>query len=63
MHSKTKHIDIQHHFLRDHGLKTEVEITFVDTHDKLAKKITKPFAKVPIFKIRREMGSFDEINI
>ncbi|XP_058769363.1 secreted RxLR effector protein 161-like [Vicia villosa] len=31
MHSRTKHIDIRHHFIQDHVFKGDVEITFVDT--------------------------------
>lgn len=33
MHSRTKHIDIKHHLLRDHVLKGDVKIIFIDTHD------------------------------
>ncbi|XP_050916316.1 secreted RxLR effector protein 161-like [Lathyrus oleraceus] len=33
VHSRTKHIDIQNHFLRDHVLQGDVEVTFVDTHN------------------------------
>ena len=30
-HSRTKHIDIQHHLLRDHGAKGDIEIHHVST--------------------------------
>ena len=45
MHSRTKHIDIRHHFLCDHVLQGDVEVTFVDTHNQLADIFTKPLAK------------------
>ena len=60
MHSRTKHIDIRHHFLRDHVQKGEVKLEFVDTHDQLADIFTKPLAREPVFKIRRELGIHDE---
>lgn len=63
MHSRTKHIDIRHHFLRDHVLKGDVEVTFVNTHNQLADIFTKPLAKEPLYKIRRELGILDEGDI
>lgn len=63
MHSRTKHIDIRHHFLRDHVLKGDVEVTFVDTHNQLAYIFTKPLTKEPFYKIRRELGILDEGDI
>jgi hypothetical protein len=41
-HSRTKHIDIQHHFLRDHAIKGDVVILHVRTDDQLADIFTKP---------------------
>jgi hypothetical protein len=35
-HSRTKHIDIQHHFLRDHTIKGVIVISHVGTNDQLA---------------------------
>ena len=29
----TKHIEIRHHFIRDHALKRDIFIEFVDTHN------------------------------
>lgn len=63
MHSRTKHIDIRHHFLRDHVLKGDVEVTFVDTHNQLANIFIKLLAKEPFFKIRRELGILDEHEV
>lgn len=45
MHSKTKHIDMRHHFLRDHVLKGDVNIIFIETNGQLADIFTKPLAK------------------
>ena len=52
MHSRTKHIDIRHHFLRDHVQNGDVEISFVNTHNQIADIFTKPLAKDSFFKIR-----------
>jgi hypothetical protein len=32
-HSRTKHIDIRHHFLRDHAIKSDIEISHVRTNE------------------------------
>ncbi|WVZ52015.1 hypothetical protein U9M48_003110 [Paspalum notatum var. saurae] len=41
-HSRTKHIDIRHHFLRDHEAKGDITITGVRSEEKLADIFTKP---------------------
>jgi hypothetical protein len=41
-HSRTKHIDIRHHFLRDHAIKRDIVISHVETNDQLADIFTKP---------------------
>ena len=63
MHSRTKHIDIRHHFLRDHVLKNDVKLDFVDTSAQLADIFTKPLPKESFFKIRLELGILDEACI
>lgn len=45
IHSRTKHIDIRHHLLRDHVLKGDIEISFIDTQNQLANIFTKPLAR------------------
>jgi hypothetical protein len=41
-HSRTKHIDIRYHLLRDHQQKEDIEIAYVSTHNQLADIFTKP---------------------
>ena len=36
MHSRTKHIEIRHHFLRDHVQKGDCVLEFIDTTNQLA---------------------------
>jgi hypothetical protein len=42
-HSRTKHIDIRHHFLRDHVAKNDISLEGVRTEDQLADIFTKSF--------------------
>jgi hypothetical protein len=35
-HSRTKHIAIRYHFLRDHQQKGDIEIAYINTKDQLA---------------------------
>ena len=59
LHSRTKHIEIMHHFLRDHVQKGDCTLEFVDTKNQLADIFTKPFSKETFFAIRRELGLLD----
>jgi len=59
LHSRTKHIEIRHHFLSDHVEKKVVSFEYVDTKDQLADIFTKPLPSEPFLKIRRELGILD----
>jgi len=41
-HSRTKHIDIHHHFLRDHMARNDITLCGVRSEDQLADIFTKP---------------------
>jgi hypothetical protein len=41
-HSRTKHIDIRHHFLIDHAIRWDIVISHIGTNDQLADIFTKP---------------------
>jgi hypothetical protein len=41
-YSRTKHIDIRHHFLRDYAIKGDIVISHVGINDQLADIFTKP---------------------
>jgi len=62
-HSKTKHIEIRHHFIRDHIRKGEIEIKFVKTENQLAYLFTKPLICDRLNKLRIELGVFDMKNV
>lgn len=58
-HSRTKHIDIRHHFLRDHVEKGDCVFEFVETTNQLADIFTKTLPKESFFRIRSELGILD----
>ena len=41
-HSRTKHMDIRHHFLHDHVLKGDILLEFITTDKQIADILTKP---------------------
>jgi hypothetical protein len=61
-HNRTKHIDIQYHFLRDHQQKWDIEIAYVSTHNQLADIFTKPLDEKTFSKLRNELNILDSRN-
>ncbi|KAG2404657.1 Retrovirus-related Pol polyprotein from transposon RE1 Retro element 1 [Vigna angularis] len=59
MHSRTKHIEIRHHFLRDHIQKGDCQIEYIDTLHQLADIFTKALPKDRFYELRRELGVLD----
>ncbi|KAH9697094.1 hypothetical protein KPL71_023469 [Citrus sinensis] len=55
-HSRTKHIEIRHHFLRDHVQKGDIALEFISTKKQLADIFTKPLCEEQFSKIRHELG-------
>jgi hypothetical protein len=45
LHSKTKHIEVRYHFLRDNIEKRKITLIHIPTHDQLADIFTKPLIK------------------
>nr|GEU29443.1 hypothetical protein [Tanacetum cinerariifolium] len=56
LHSRTKHIDIKYHFIRDHILKGDIELHFVLTDLQLADIFTKPLAEPSFTRLVDELG-------
>jgi len=56
LHSKTKHIDVRYHFLRDHVEKGDIELKHVDTSQQLADILTKPLDQATFARLRGEFG-------
>ncbi|GJY01764.1 retrovirus-related pol polyprotein from transposon TNT 1-94 [Tanacetum coccineum] len=56
LHSRTKHIDIRYHFIRDHILKGDIELHFVPTDLQLADIFTKHLAEPSFTRLVVELG-------
>jgi hypothetical protein len=61
-HSRTKHIDIRYHFLRDHQQKGDIKIAYVDTQNQLADIFTKPLDEKTFSKLMNELNILDSRN-
>ena len=55
-HSRTKHIEIRHHFLRDHAQNGDITLEFVSTKNQFADIFTKPLSEEQFVDIRRKLG-------
>jgi hypothetical protein len=62
-HSRTKHIDIRHHFLRDHKAKGDIELCHVNTKNQLADIFTKPLYETRFCFLRSELNILDSRNL
>ena len=61
-HSRTKHIDIRHHFLRDHVAKNNISLEGVRTEDQLADIFTKPLDEAMFCRLRNQLNVLDLSN-
>jgi hypothetical protein len=61
-HSRTKHIAIRYHFLRDHQQRGDTEIAYVSTKEQLADIYTKPLDEKTFTKLRHELNILDSRN-
>ena len=62
-HSKTKHIEIHHHFLRDHVVKEDIDIIHVNTEEQLADIFTKPLDEKRFCKLRCELNILESSKV
>ncbi|GJV02983.1 retrovirus-related pol polyprotein from transposon TNT 1-94 [Tanacetum coccineum] len=56
LHSRTKHIDIRYHFIRDHILKDDIELHFVPTDLQLDNILTQPLVEPSFTRLVTELG-------
>jgi hypothetical protein len=61
-HSRTKHIAIRYHFLRDLQQKEDIKIAYVNTKEQLADIFTKPLDEQTFTKLRHELNILDSRN-
>uniref|UniRef100_I1R8U9 Reverse transcriptase Ty1/copia-type domain-containing protein n=1 Tax=Oryza glaberrima TaxID=4538 RepID=I1R8U9_ORYGL len=62
-HSRTKHIDIRHHFLRDHSTRGDIDIQHGRTDKQLADIFTKPLDEARFCELRSELNILDSRNV
>jgi hypothetical protein len=55
-HSRTKHIEIRNHFIRDHVAHGDIELAYVCTKDQLANIFTKPLDEARFGYLRNELN-------
>nr|GEU31473.1 copia protein [Tanacetum cinerariifolium] len=61
-HSRTKHIEICHHFLRDNVRKGNTSIEKVSSKDNIADILTKPLKREPFNYLRLGLGMMEQID-
>jgi hypothetical protein len=62
-HSRTKHIDIRHYFLRDHEAEGDIAIHHVSTEKQIADIFTKPLDGSRFCALRSELNIIDSHNV
>ena len=62
-HSRTKHIDIRHHFLRDNETKGDIKIRHVSTEKQLVDIFTKPLDESRFCALHSEVNILDSRNM
>jgi hypothetical protein len=62
-HSRMKHIDIRHHFLRDHVGKGDISICSIGMDDQLVDIFTMPLDESRFCKLMSEMNVIDFSNV
>ena len=55
-HGRTKHIEIQHHFIREKVSEGLIKLTFVPTKEEAADGLTKPLAGEAFIKFIQGLG-------
>ncbi|KAJ9561267.1 hypothetical protein OSB04_006427 [Centaurea solstitialis] len=58
-HSRTKHIDIRYHFIKDHVEKGNVELFFVESEHQIADLFTKAFDEKRHYYLLSKLGMLD----
>ena len=57
------HIEIRHHFIRDHVARGDIELAYVPTNDQLADIFTKPLDQARFTYLRNELNIVDSTSL
>ena len=55
-HGRAKHIDIQHHFIREKIVNGDIVLEYVPTSEQIADGLTKPLPKPKFDAFRKALG-------
>ena len=61
--SRTKHIEIRHHFISEHVQKSNIEVCFVNTENQLIDILTKPLLEERFCMLRKEIGMLSSTSL
>lgn len=56
LHTRTKYIDIQHHYIRDEVTSRRINLVYTPTEEMLADGLTKPLSHVKFFNFIKQLG-------
>jgi hypothetical protein len=62
-HNRTKHIDIRHHFLRDHQQRRDIDVCHISIENQLADIFTKPLDEKRFCRLHSELNALDSWNL
>jgi hypothetical protein len=62
-HCRTKHIEVHHHFIRDHIAKGDINLKHVCTDKQLADIFMKPLDVKVFCRLRSELNIIDASNL
>ena len=62
-HSWNKHIEVRHHFIRDHVAKGDINLKHVRAEKQLADIFTKLLDEKVFFRLRGELNIIDASNL
>lgn len=56
LHSRSKHIELRYHFIREMVIQKEIDLQFCSTHDQLVDVLTKSLTKEKFAFYRQQLG-------
>jgi hypothetical protein len=60
-HARTKHIEIDFHFVREHVAAKRLDIRFISTNDQIADGFTKPLPERQMLLFRNNLNLYDTL--